>query len=101
MLSISKCRTCLNTTVANDDDKEVRLCDVEYEVVDQFGYLDDILSARGGAEASSISCIRSGWKSLGSFYLFLHLDYFRMRRKESYIQLVSEVSCCMAAKPSP
>ena len=62
MLSISNCRTCLNTTVANDDDKEVRLGDVEYEVVDQFGYLGDKLSARGGAEASSISCIRSGLK---------------------------------------
>ena len=31
-----KCRTCLNQTVANDDDKKVQPGNVEYEVVDQF-----------------------------------------------------------------
>ena len=57
-----KCRTCLSPTVANDDDKKIRLGNVECEVVDQFCYLGDMLDVCGGAEASSISCIRSGWK---------------------------------------
>ena len=57
--------------------------------------------ARGGARASSISRIRSGWKCLGSICLFLHLQYFRIRRKNAYIQLVPEVPCCMAAKTYP
>ena len=53
-----KCRTCLNPTVANDDDKKVRPGNVEYEVVDQFCYLGYMLSVRGGAEASTTSHIR-------------------------------------------
>ena len=89
----------LNATVANNDDKKTRLGNVEYEVVDQFCYLGDMLSARGGAEESSVSLLGQVGKSLGSFCLFLHLECFRIRRRESYIQLVSEVSCCMAAKP--
>ena len=73
-----KCRTCLNLTVANDDDEKVRLDNIEYEVVDQFCYLGDMLSARGGAEASSISPIMSGWEMsrellpLFTFRVFLH-----------------------------
>ena len=31
-----KCRTSLNATLANDDDKKVIHGNVEYEVVDQF-----------------------------------------------------------------
>ena len=57
-----KSRTCLNPTVANDDDNKARLGNVEYKVVDQFCYLNDMLSAHGGAETSSVSHIKSGWK---------------------------------------
>ena len=73
-----KCRTCLNPTVANDDDKKFRLGNIEYEVVDQFCYLGDMLSERGGAEACSISRVRAGWKkcrellSLLTSLVFLH-----------------------------
>ena len=45
-----KCRTCLNPTVANDDDKKIRLGNVEYDVVDQFCYLGDMLRACGCAD---------------------------------------------------
>ena len=54
-----KCRACLNPNVTNDDDKKVRLGNVEYEAVDQFYYLGDMLSECGSAEASSIPRIKS------------------------------------------
>ena len=50
-----KHRTCLNPTVANDDDKKVQLSNVECEVVDQPYALGDMLSARGCAKVSSTS----------------------------------------------
>ena len=54
-------RTCLNQTVANDDEKKVQLDNVKYQVVHQFCYLSDMLSTCARAKASStISHIRSG-----------------------------------------
>ena len=50
-----KHRTCLNPTVANDDDKKVQLSNVECEVVDQPYALGDMLSAHGCAKVSSTS----------------------------------------------
>ena len=94
-----KCRACLNPNVTNDDDKKVRLGNVEYEAVDQFYYLGDMLSECGSAEASSIPRIKSGWEKFREFLSFWHLEYFCIRWKESYIQLVLKVSRCMAAKP--
>lgn len=57
-----KCRTCTAPQVVYDESKNVEVDGVEYEVVNQFCYLGDMLSAGGGAEASSIARIRSGWK---------------------------------------
>ena len=94
-----KCRSCLNPSVAYDDDKKVRLGNIKYEVVDQFCYLCDILGARGMQRHVQYPVLGQVKKSLSSLCLFLHLKYLRIRWKESNIQLVSEVSCCMAAKP--
>ena len=32
-------------------------------MVNQFCYLGDMISAGGGTEASTIACVKSGWKS--------------------------------------
>ena len=53
-----------------------------------------MLSVHGGA-----SHIRSGWKKFREL-LPLLTSRVCIRRKVSYIALVSVVSCCMAAKPS-
>ena len=45
-----------------EGDDKIVLGGVEYDMVDQFCYLGDILSAGGGAEASTIARVRSGWK---------------------------------------
>ena len=58
------CRKCLNPQVVVEEDKVVKLDGNEYEVVDQFSYLGDMLSAGGGAEASTIARVRSGWKKI-------------------------------------
>ena len=57
-----RCRTCLRSEIVNEDSKKVEIDGVAYHKVDQFCYLDDMLSAGGGAEASSIARIKSGWK---------------------------------------
>ena len=76
-----KCRNCLNLTVANDDDKKVRLGNVEYEVVDKFCNLGHMLSACGGADASSISLIRSGWKKFRELFPLLTSPLFSHKTK--------------------
>ena len=57
-----KCRTCLDPSPNHDRITSVKLKGTEYEAVDQFCYLGDMLSAGGGAEASTVARVRSGWK---------------------------------------
>ena len=57
-----KCKSCANAQAASENIKKISLDGVEYDVVDQFCYLGDMLSAGGGAEACTIARIRSGWK---------------------------------------
>ena len=54
----------------------------EYEVVDQFCYLGDMLSASGGAEASSIARDRTGWKKLRELLPLLAPKVLSYRLKE-------------------
>ena len=58
-----KCKTCLDPQVSDEDYKAVELDGNKYEVVNQFCYLGDMISAGGGAEASTITPVKSGWKS--------------------------------------
>ena len=70
-----KCRRCLHPQEVNEAAKMIKLGNSDYEVVDQFCYLGDMLSAGGGAQASSIMRVRSGWKK---FRELLPLLTFRM-----------------------
>ena len=58
-----KCKACLDPQVSDDDYKAVELDGNKYEVVNQFCYLGDMISAGGGAEANTIARVRAGWKS--------------------------------------
>ena len=58
-----KCKVCLGPQVSDNDYKAVELDGNKYEVVNQFFYLGNMISAGGGAEASTIARVRSGWKS--------------------------------------
>ena len=46
-----KCKACLDPQVSDDDYKAVELDGNKYEVVNQFCYLGNMISAGGGAEA--------------------------------------------------
>ena len=58
-----KCKACLDPRVSDVDYKAVELDGNNYKVVNQFYYLGDMISAGGGAEASIIAHVRSGWNS--------------------------------------
>ena len=48
---------------------------------EEFCYLGDMIGAGGGAGASSVARVRSGWKRLGSCYLCLSREgcHFEIR----------------------
>ena len=56
-----KSNKCLQLLERNDA-PNIKLGNVEYETVDDFCYLGDMLRINGGAEASSITQVRIGWK---------------------------------------
>ena len=58
-----KCKACLDPRVNVFDREAVELNGNKHEVVKQFCYLDNMISAEGGAEANTVVCVRSGWKS--------------------------------------
>ena len=58
-----KCKACLDPQVSDVDYKAVELDGNKYKMVNQFCYLEDMISAGGGAGASTIVRVRSGWKS--------------------------------------
>ena len=76
-----KSRTCLNPPFTNDEDKKVELDNVNYEEVDQFCYLSDMLSTGGGAEARSISRVVSRWKIFRKLSLLLTSRLFSHKMK--------------------
>ena len=77
-----RCRKCLNPQQApNDLERKVDIDGNEYEVVDQFCYLGDMLSAGGGAEASSVCRVRSGWKKFRELLPLLTRRVFSHKAK--------------------
>ena len=57
------CSQCSSGAVADRNNEEkVMLAGSNLEVVDKFCYLGDMLDAGGGAESSTVTRVRSGWK---------------------------------------
>ena len=56
------CRKCLDGKPVAEDVEKVMLSGCNLEVMDRFCYLGDTLDACGGAESSTITRVRSGWK---------------------------------------
>ena len=57
-----KCHTCLHPPESEKKVHKFKLDNFDYKRMDKFSYLGDTLSASGGAEASSITQIRTDWK---------------------------------------
>ena len=76
-----KCRQCLHPQEVSKPPKKIKLGNGDYEVVDQFCYLGDMLSAGGGAEASSVMLVRSGWKKFRELLPLLTSRVFSHKMK--------------------
>ena len=61
------CSQCSSGAVADRNNEKVMLAGSNLEVVDKFGYLGDMLDAGGGAESSTVTRVRSGWKKFREF----------------------------------
>ena len=60
------CSQCSNGAVSDRHNEEkVMLAGSNLEVVDKFCYLGDMLDAGGGAESSTVTRVRNGWKKFG------------------------------------
>ena len=77
-----KCKACLDPQVSDDDYKAVELDENKYEVVNQFFYLGDMISAGGGVEVSAIARVRSGWKSFRILLPLLASRVISLKKKE-------------------
>ena len=76
-----KCRTCVLPRNDNDNMKKIRLGDSEYDLVDEFCYLGDMLGSGGGSEASSVLRVRCGWKKFRELLPLLTCRVFSLKRK--------------------
>ena len=56
------CSQCSGAVADRNYEEKVMLAGSNLEVVDKFCYLGDMLDAGGGAESSTVTRVRSGWK---------------------------------------
>ena len=59
-----KCHCCLHPPNSEKEAHKFKLGNFDYERVEKFCYLEDMLSDGRGAEASSMTRIRTGWKKI-------------------------------------
>ena len=76
-----KCRSCADEQIKGEVDNKMVLDGVEYDVVNQFCYLGDMLNAGGGAEASTIARVRSAWKKFRELLPLLTSRVFSHKTK--------------------
>ena len=91
-----KCKSCKNLQGKSEEDKKIYLDDIEYEIVGQFCYLGDMLSAGGGAEASTVTRVRSAWKKFRELLPLLTGRVFSHKAKGRLYQACVR-SCMMYA----
>ena len=81
------CSSCLNPPPkACDEEEKITTGSSQYGVVQQFCYLGDMISAGGGAEASSITRTRCAWKTFRELLPILTARSISLRRRGSFYQ---------------
>ena len=73
-----KFHNCLHPPESEKEAHKFKLGNFCYERVDTFCYIEDILSAGGWAEASSITRIKTGWKKFRELPILLHRECFHV-----------------------
>ena len=76
-----KCHSCLYPPESEKEAHKFKLGNFDYERVDKFFYIGIMLSAGGGAEASSITRIRIGWKKFRELLPLLTSRVFSHKMK--------------------
>ena len=76
-----KCHSCLHLPEIGKEAHKLKLGNFNYERVNKFCYLGDMLSAGCRAEASSITRIRTGWKKFRELLPILISRVFSCIRK--------------------
>ena len=70
----------------NFEEENIVIGNSSYEAVQQFCYLGDMLSAGGGAEASSVTRTRCAWKKFRELLFILSSCTFSLEKKGSFYQ---------------
>ena len=74
-----KCHSYFHPLENGDEAHNIKLGNVEYERVNKFCHLGDMLSAGSGAEVSSITQVRTGWKKLRELLPLLTSECFHIK----------------------
>ena len=69
-----------------EEEENIVIGKSSYEAVQQFCYLGDMLSASGGAEASSVTRRRCAWKNFRELLPILSSSTISLRKKGSFYQ---------------
>ena len=93
-----RCTRCQGTTRPLDGrpQREVQVGPDKLEVVASFCYVGDMLSAAGGCELSTTTCVKTAWKKFKELLPVLsshHLSFFQYTWP--WVQLVCRAQCSM------
>ena len=81
------CNSCLSPPLDTCEEEEnIIIGNSSYEADQQFCYLGDMLSASGGAEASSVTRIRCAWKKFRELLPILSSRTFSLKKISSFYQ---------------
>ena len=76
-----ECAVCRGENVVRERQERVVLAGESFECVQEFCYLGDVICSGGGADASSVARIRSGWKKFRELLPLLTMRGFSLRQK--------------------
>ena len=76
-----KCQSCLHPLENGNEAHKIKLGNIEYERVNKFCYLGDMLRAGCGGEASSITQVRTSWKKFRELLPLLTSRVFSHKMK--------------------
>ena len=75
------CKSCLDPKTPTEQAEKIPIGNYAYDVVQQFCYLGDMLSAGGGAEATSVTRTRCAWKKFRELLPILTSRALSLKRK--------------------
>ena len=95
-----RCTRCQGTARLLDDrpQKEVQVGPYKLEVVASFCYLGDMLSAAGGCELSTTTCVKTAWKKFKDLLPVLSSRHLSFKIHAVCTALVCGAQCSMPAR---